>query len=243
MFPGRLADRGGPGNPPCNLQVKNILMPGLNIRIAPPETIMPDSASPPTQSSVRWDSPFDHLGLQTSVSVFVTRPAYIRVCVHACSAEVEVGGVLIGQRYADQDTGEQFVVVKHVLPARHTKQGSVYLTFTKDTLIDLHEQIEKRFEGEVIVGWFHTHPRMGVFLSHYDTFLHNNFFPEPWQVALVVEPFSSVAGFFIRQTNGTFDPARYFGFYELDGTSGQSIVRWKNLQKVDNESNGGTPNE
>ncbi|MGB8981988.1 MAG: hypothetical protein WCC12_08945, partial [Anaerolineales bacterium] len=158
-------------------------MPGLNIRIAPPESLRPEAAPRPLELAQRWDSPYDNEGLRPQVSVFVTRPAYIRVCVHACSAEVEVGGALIGQWCADDQTGEQFIVVKHVLPARHTKQGSVYLTFTQDTLIDLHDQIDKRFAGEKIVGWFHTHPRMGVFLSHYDTFLHHNFFPEPWQVA------------------------------------------------------------
>ena len=218
-------------------------MPGFNIRIAPPDTVKPESSFKPVGHSQRWDSPFDNRGLQPVVSVFVTRPAYIRICVHACSAEVEVGGVLTGQWCIDENTGEQFIVVKHVLPARHTRQGSVYLTFTKDTLIDIHDQIDKRFEGEKIVGWFHTHPRMGVFLSHYDTFLHNNFFPEPWQVALVVEPFSSVAGFFIRQADGLFDPSRYFGFYELDGASGRSIVRWQNLQKVETAPEGGTPYE
>jgi hypothetical protein len=55
-------------------------------------------------------------------------------------------------------------------------------------------------------------------------------------MALVVEPFSSVAGFFIRQANGIFDPTRYFGFYEMDGASGRSVVRWQNLQKVEVES-------
>src|SRR5512145_2559955 len=214
------------------------LMPGLNIRIAPPETPKPESVSQPLELAQRWDSPYDRSGLKPNVSVFVTRPAYIRVCVHACSAEVEVGGALVGQLCQDQ-TGEQYIVINHVLPARYTKQGAVYLTFTQDTIIDFHAQIEKRFGGEKIVGWFHTHPRMGVFLSHYDTFLHHNFFPEPWQVALVVEPFSSVAGFFIRQTNGTFDPTRYFGFYEMDGANGHSIVRWQNLQKVEVESQGG----
>jgi len=218
-------------------------MPGLNIRIAPPETVRPDTASRPMEHSQRWDSPYDNNGLRPVVSVFVTRPAYIRICVHACSAEVEVGGVMIGQLCVDQDTGEQFVVVKHVLPARHTKQGNVYLTFTKDTLLDIHDQIDRRFQGERIVGWFHTHPRMGVFLSHYDTFLHGNFFPEPWQVALVVEPFSSVAGFFIRQADGILDPSRYFGFYEVDGASGHSIVRWQNLQKTEIEPEGGIPHE
>jgi hypothetical protein len=76
---------------------------------------------------------------------------------------------------------------------------------------------------------------MGVFLSHYDTWLHSNFFPEPWQVALVVEPVSSTAGFFVRQKNGILDPTRYFGFYELDGNYGRSMVNWTNLSLLEEE--------
>lgn len=208
-------------------------MSAPSIRIAPANSMQPQAASMPLDDAQRWNSQFDNEWLQPVVSVFVTRPAYIRVCVHACSASIEVGGALIGEYCTDRETGQQFVIVKHVLPARHTRQGAVYLTFTQDSLVDLHDQIEKRFPGERIVGWYHTHPQMGVFLSHYDTWLHSHFFPEPWQVALVVEPFSSVAGFFIRQNDGSLDPTRYFGFYEMDGANGHSIVRWHNLQSAE----------
>jgi hypothetical protein len=84
---------------------------------------------------------------------------------------------------------------------------------------------------------------MGIFLSHYDTWLHKNFFPEPWQVALVVEPHESLAGFFIRQPDGELDPTRYYGFYEVDGGSGYSIVRWNNLQHSEDGSKGGSSHE
>ena len=87
---------------------------------------------------------------------------------------------------------------------RYTRQGSVYLTFTQESLVDIHDQIDANYKGQKIVGWYHTHPNMGVFLSHYDTWLHNNFFPEPWQVALVVEPISAIGGFFIRQRRRNF---------------------------------------
>ena len=203
-------------------------MPGLNIRIAPPDSGKPDTVSPPRELAQRWDSPYDRTGLKPNVSVFVTRPAYIRVCVHACSAEVEVGGALVGQWCQDQ-TGEQYIVVKHVLPARYTKQGAVYLTFTQDTIIDFHAQIDKRFEGDKIVGWFHTHPRMGVFLSEFDTWLHRNFFPEPYQVALVIEPYSATGGFFVRQMDGKLDARQYFGFYELCHRTKRSVVYWQNM--------------
>jgi proteasome lid subunit RPN8/RPN11 len=141
-----------------------------------------------------------------------------------------VGGVLVGNWFSDVATNKQFIVVEATLPARFTRQGSVYLTFTQDSLVALHAEMDERFPGKQILGWYHTHPRMGVFLSHYDTWLHRHFFPEPWQVALVIEPFAGLGGFFIRQDDGELDPSRYFGFYELDGNNGQSIVHWQNLQ-------------
>jgi proteasome lid subunit RPN8/RPN11 len=219
-------------------------MPGLGIRIAPPDVPQPRATLRPLENAQRWVSPHGDNGIEPTVSVFLDRAAYIRVSVHSSSSDtVEVGGVLVGDWCVDEETGEQFVIVKHALPARHTLQGSVYLTFTQDSLVDLHEQIEKRFEGERIVGWYHTHPRMGIFLSHYDTWLHKNFFPEPWQVALVVEPYSSLGGFFIRQPDGGLDPKHYFGFYEVDGASGSSIVRWQNLWQIEDGSEGGSSYE
>ncbi len=214
-------------------------MSGLGIRIAPPNIPQPRIAEKPLRSALRWESPHEHVEIRPNVSVFLERAAYIRVSVHACSATVEVGGVLVGEWCMEEETGDQFVVVKHALAARHTRQGSVYLTFTQDSLVDLHDQIEKRYKGERILGWYHTHPRMGIFLSHYDTWLHKNFFPEPWQIALVVEPHSSLGGFFIRQVDGDLDPTRYFGFYEADGVNGGSITRWQNLCQVENGSKGG----
>ena len=47
-----------------------------------------------------------------------------------------------------------------------------------------------------MVGWYHSHPRFGIFLSQYDVFIHSNFFAEQWQVAYVVDPVSGNSGIF-----------------------------------------------
>lgn len=112
---------------------------------------------------------------------------------------------------------------------RLTRQGSAYLTFTQETQVALHQTLEERFPKKELVGWYHTHPRMGVFLSEYDTWLHRNFFPELFQVALVIEPYSSSGGFFIRQPDGSLDPRRYYGFYELHNRKRRSVVHWRNI--------------
>ncbi len=217
------------------------------IHFSPPEGPTPQPATMPLDNSVRWVSPHERTGSQAVVSVFVTQSAYIRAASHAASElENEVGGVLVGKWCLDAGTCRQFIVVVAALPARFTQQGSVFLTFTQDSLVDIHAKMDLLFPGEEIVGWYHTHPRMGVFLSHYDTWLHDHFFPEPWQVALVIEPHTATGGFFIRQANGEMDPSRYLGFYELDGNSGQSVVGWNNLQEeseIPGNGEGGVPNE
>jgi proteasome lid subunit RPN8/RPN11 len=216
-------------------------MAGLGIRISSPISAKPKEACMPLARSKHWISPYEQADSQSSlVKVFLNQSAYCRIVMHAADdLDNEVGGALVGMWCTDRDSQEQFVVVQHMLPARHTRQGSVYLTFTQDTLVNFHDELEKNFEGKKIVGWYHTHPRMGIFLSHYDTFLHNNFFPEPWQVALVVEPYKSLAGFFIRDGSGALSPTRYSGFYELNGNMGRSMVEWKNLQPTEDESEGG----
>ncbi len=205
------------------------------IRILTSDMTQPITTPLPIKRASRWNSLYDGNNLQPLVSVFMTQQAYSRICVHSVSdMKNEVGGFFIGQ-WCLSESHEQFVEVEYALPARYTRQGSVYLTFTQESLVDIHDQIDTNYKGQKIVGWYHTHPSMGVFLSHYDTWLHNNFFPEPWQVALVVEPVSAIGGFFIRQTGGILDPTRYFGFYELDGNYGRSMVYWKNLNQFEAE--------
>jgi hypothetical protein len=70
---------------------------------------------------------------------------------------------------------------------------------------------------------------MGVFLSKYDVWLHDNFFPRPWQVGLVLEPYSNQAGFFVRDADGHLDSRMYYGFYEINNNLERSVVHWWNM--------------
>jgi hypothetical protein len=56
--------------------------------------------------------------------------------------------------------------------------------------------MEQDFAGQRMVGWYHSHPHFGIFLSDYDQFIHENFFREPWQVAYVVDPLLEQRGWF-----------------------------------------------
>jgi proteasome lid subunit RPN8/RPN11 len=201
-----------------------------SIRLLPPESPEPKSAHIPTDISRRWWSELED-GIQTpTIPVFMTQKAYVKANVHAGSdLENEVGGWLVGKWRADIDSGERFIVIEAVLPALHTEHGSAYLTFTQDSQVAMYDEMDDRYPDSELVGWYHTHPRMGVFLSKYDLWLHKNFFPHPWQVALVIEPHSRAAGFFIPKTDGSLDPRYYYGFYEIHNRSDRSVVHWQNV--------------
>ena len=105
----------------------------------------------------------------------------------------ELGGFLLGSVL---ELDRQCIEIRHFLPAVEARSKSASLTFTHDTWSALHREVDRRFPNEQVVGWQHTHPGFGIFLSAYDLFLHRHFFSEPWQVALVVDPKAQELGFY-----------------------------------------------
>lgn len=102
----------------------------------------------------------------------------------------EVGGFLVGQV-----TG-QTTEVEAALPARGTVATQVSLTFTHEAWNDALATVKTTFPGKSIVGWYHSHPGFGLFLSEYDAFIQQNFFSGDGQVALVVDPVAGELGWF-----------------------------------------------
>ncbi len=70
------------------------------------------------------------------------------------------------------------------------------MTFTQDTWAHIYQTKDAKYPDHRIVGWYHSHPGFGVFLSDHDTFIHKNFFSSPLQVAWVYDPHSDEEGCF-----------------------------------------------
>ncbi len=202
-----------------------------NIRLLPPEHPMPRGSRIPYPRAIGWHPAQNRMGTgEPAVTVFMTRPSFGECCNHAASdMENEVGGWLLGKWRMDKQSNEQFIIVDTVIPAQYVIHSSSFLTFTQQSQVDLRKHLDEDYPDKELVGWFHTHPKMGLFLSSYDTWLHKHFFPETWQVALVIEPHSDTGGFFIRQKDGLLDARSYYGFYELTESIDQSVVDWTNL--------------
>lgn len=107
----------------------------------------------------------------------------------------EVGGFLVGRLSDDS------VELTASYPALAATAGQAHVTFTHEVWSDILPIVERDHPGESIVGWYHSHPGFGLFLSEYDSFIQQNFFGDPRQVALVVDPLAGELGWFVW--NGT----------------------------------------
>jgi proteasome lid subunit RPN8/RPN11 len=116
---------------------------------------------------------------------------------HARSTlDAEICGVLMGRHESGR------TVVVGAIKGREADQGDAHVTFTQETWNTIHSERERRFPDESIVGWYHSHPGFGVFLSDHDLFIHKNFFSEPGQLAWVFDPHTDEEGCFGWEDGG-----------------------------------------
>ena len=135
---------------------------------------------------------------------------------------VEIGGILLGGVSKDRLT----IVDSVPLECEHAFGPSFMLS--PNDLANLEKQLAGLPSGGSIrpVGWYHSHTRSGIFLSDADLEIHRRFFPEPWQVALVLRPHSFEpvrAGFFFREADGSVHASVTYQEFALDPLPVQPI--------------------
>ena len=149
------------------------------------------------------------------VQVLVFGEVFRGIQEHASTdLEREVAGFLLGSVREADGTGRTLVTIEAAITAKHVETGPTHVEFSHATWTELHREREADFENLPVVGWYHTHPSIGIFLSRYDVFIHQSFFTRASDVALVLDPVKHHAGFF-GWKGGELDPRRYSGFLEL----------------------------
>lgn len=166
--------------------------------------------------------------------VIVSQEVLLKVNEHVSqSLERELGGFLLGNRYRCPNTQCDYVIIDQCSPAKFTESTSVRLAFTHEAWAQLSDELSGKFFGKLLIGWYHSHPRLDVFLSSYDQEIQRERFSEPWMVALVLEPEKHRGGFFC-QRNGHVSPNSPVEFFELlERNSRDSVLAWENYNAVD----------
>jgi proteasome lid subunit RPN8/RPN11 len=202
------------GRVPNNTIVQYQLAAYLDAPEAAPKGLSFELESAPTAIPIRggsrrsfgpaeaWDGP----GAEDFPVLLPRQVIHDAVAEARRAPEREVGGVLLGHLRRDDETGELFLEVTCMVPAEETQADEVSITFTPATWARVREVIDWRGEGEIFVGWAHSHPfrfcaecrapapvecvAKVLFYSLDDEFLMELSFARPFMVGLLsaVEP-------------------------------------------------------
>jgi len=144
------------------------------------------------------------------LEVVVPQTVIDQVCALTTAAgSNETGGVLLGHLCRHRAGADVGLEVTAQVPAKHTVSEPEKLTFTSETWTDVRSAVALRNEGELLVGWWHSHPAFSWcarcpierqrtcqfasgFLSVDDKALHRSVFPSAFTQALVIT--NSAAG-------------------------------------------------
>lgn len=152
------------------------------------------------------------------VKVYIRQAVYKAIEKFAKSdTSRELGSILVGT--VSEQLGAKQIIITNAIEAKYTDASASTLTFTHETWADVHRKMEQNYPDKKILGWQHTHPGYGIFLSNYDMFIQQNFFDLPFQVAYVVDPVQNLRGFF-QWKNG--EVQKLDGYYVYDEV-GKSI--------------------
>jgi len=112
----------------------------------------------------------------------------------------EALGLLVGD-WAEDPGGLPFSVALDA-PTGPLEGSAVSARFTPEGLAEVARTLAGIRYDYVVVGWYHSHPGMGVFMSATDLRTQRAGFPHPHQAALVVDPASGEAAAFANGPGG-----------------------------------------
>ena len=135
-------------------------------------------------------------GQNAKFRVFLSEAVHADIAKHANEThEVEICGVMVGELCKDERG--PFVSVLHSIRGDAAESKMAEVTFTHNTWSKINAEMDSKYPKLSIVGWYHSHPDFGIFLSDRDQFIQEHFFNGPGQIAYVVDPVRKTEGVFI----------------------------------------------
>lgn len=116
----------------------------------------------------------------------------------------EIGGFLLGQYAFYENDTDYKVSLEEFVPITPESHTVFQLEFSTKSLVKELGDAQDRFPHLSVLGWFHTHPGHGLFLSKPDLVIHKGFFREKYQLAMEIDNLSENmdTGFFTRTKQG-----------------------------------------
>lgn len=106
----------------------------------------------------------------------------------------ETGGILVGNVSDSKDI--YYTQITGAIAAPTTIGTRSNFRFTPNCWPAILKSQKELFPQTQIVGWYHSHPDFGIFLSGVDLDTQGVYFNQPWHIAVVYDPIREQIGFF-----------------------------------------------
>jgi proteasome lid subunit RPN8/RPN11 len=124
---------------------------------------------------------------------------------HVCNSELERGGLLVGEPIAnaDDDPSPALVHVRAAVAGLDDEATSLWLRLHTGVWDAARAALQP---GEVVVGWFHSHPGIGAFFSGTDRRTQADFFHHPFSLGWVIDPQRREQAWFVGRLSEALAP-------------------------------------
>src|SRR5512144_946690 len=192
----------------------------------------------PVAQSLLWHPTSPAVGVRRQPSgvypVFFDQKAIAAVQVHYETAGRQgMMGFLVGDLFECPTSHVRYVVIDSTIRLNQAVYGDKTLVIVSRLWDRIQDELRKT-EGHLI-GWYHSHPPLGVELAPGDVETHLQYFKRPWHVALVLgtEHEGPVGGLFRPRPGETSVSMPFYELIESDegfaGGKKRSILPWINL--------------
>ena len=96
-----------------------------------------------------------------------------------------MGGLLLGNVYGEDTAEPRVISIEDAVAASNFSGTRVSLSMSSDVWTEANH---KAAGTHFVVGWYHSHPNLGVFFSSTDRATQKAFFANPHSLGLVVDP-------------------------------------------------------
>jgi proteasome lid subunit RPN8/RPN11 len=130
--------------------------------------------------------------------LFFETIAHQRMLDDACrDTSREHGGILTGEA-CKGPSGQFYVLIKDAIAATDSQGSSTHLQFRAESWKPVWDHLHSNPSVQIL-GWYHTHPGLGVFLSGTDLRTQRLYFGSPWNIAVVIDPIARKIGYFFGE--------------------------------------------
>ena len=123
---------------------------------------------------------------------------------------LEVMGLMLGQVFDHE--GQKYGMVRDVATT-DLEASSVRVRFRRDGFERLFTSLEDQGYGYIVLGWYHSHPGHGVFMSPTDVETQRSMFTAPYHSAIVIDPVNKEIGAF-RLRRVDVDPLPFAVYWD-----------------------------